>query len=104
MLKEDCKDCVCLVEGDNGKWVCDEVDRNIKDINECPEKALKIKKRVRIIVDIRCNEDFDIQDLAVGKGFDDSTLIEDREDSFMILPKDDDFKITKYINTEEVDN
>lgn len=39
MNKCDCVNCVCLVEGINGEWVCDEVNKNIEDIKHCPEET-----------------------------------------------------------------
>ena len=39
MNKCDCANCVCLVEGINGEWVCDEVNKNIEDIKHCPEET-----------------------------------------------------------------
>lgn len=38
MLKNDCRHCVCLVEGKKGEWICDELDKNIEDIEKCPEE------------------------------------------------------------------
>ena len=37
MKKEYCKDCVCLIEGNNEKWVCDEKGVEISKIKRCPE-------------------------------------------------------------------
>lgn len=37
MKKEYCQDCVCLVEGDNGEWVCDECQKPIDEVEYCPE-------------------------------------------------------------------
>ena len=39
MNKCDCANCVCLVKGINGEWVCDEVNKNIEDIKHCPEET-----------------------------------------------------------------
>ena len=36
--KKECKDCVCLVEGKNKEWVCDELNKPIKEIDFCPER------------------------------------------------------------------
>jgi len=38
MDKKDCRDCVCLIEGEKGEWICDELDRKISKIDECPER------------------------------------------------------------------
>ena len=32
-----CQDCICLVEGKNGEWVCDEAEKEIHSVSECPE-------------------------------------------------------------------
>lgn len=37
MRKEFCQDCVCLVEGPNGEWICDEKGMEIGEFNHCPE-------------------------------------------------------------------
>ena len=37
MKKEECKNCICLVEGKNKEWVCDELNIPIKDVDVCPE-------------------------------------------------------------------
>ena len=37
MTREFCRDCVCLVEGDNGEWVCDECQKTVEEVTECPE-------------------------------------------------------------------
>lgn len=37
MKKEQCQDCVCLVVGDNGEWVCDECQKPCSDVKRCPE-------------------------------------------------------------------
>ena len=37
MRKVDCKDCVCLVDGVKGDWVCDERSKPIDKVNNCPE-------------------------------------------------------------------
>lgn len=34
-----CQDCVCLVEVD-GKAVCDEVEKDIHTIEDCPEELV----------------------------------------------------------------
>jgi hypothetical protein len=39
MCKKDCKNCVCLVQ-EKGIWICDEVDKPIKDLLSCPEEVL----------------------------------------------------------------
>ena len=40
MNREDCRDCVCLVEG----WVCDEEGKPIEEIEVCPEVTNEIDK------------------------------------------------------------
>jgi hypothetical protein len=37
MTKRECRHCVCLVEGYKGEWICDEVNKEISLIEECPE-------------------------------------------------------------------
>lgn len=37
MLKEDCKDCICLIEDDYGKLICDESNLEIEKVMICPE-------------------------------------------------------------------
>lgn len=43
MNKSDCKDCVCLVRGENDEWnetetwICDELNCEISEIVNCPE-------------------------------------------------------------------
>ena len=34
-----CRGCLCLVEGDNGEWICDEIGKEIGLIanDKCPE-------------------------------------------------------------------
>lgn len=32
-----CADCACLVEGDNGEWVCDTQSKPCAEITECGE-------------------------------------------------------------------
>lgn len=43
MKKEDCRDCVCLVEGDAGEWVCDEEGKPVEEIDICPECEREIE-------------------------------------------------------------
>ena len=37
MKKETCTDCICLVEGNAGEWVCDEAQKPIEKVEICPE-------------------------------------------------------------------
>lgn len=37
MTRNFCRDCICLVEGDNGEWVCDECQKTVEEVTECPE-------------------------------------------------------------------
>lgn len=37
MKKCTCENCVCLVEGNKGEWVCDEVNKPIEEVTHCPE-------------------------------------------------------------------
>ena len=37
MKKCNCKNCVCLAEGNNGEWICDEVNKSIEEVVNCPE-------------------------------------------------------------------
>jgi len=36
MKKETCRDCSCLIEDDQKRWACDEVEMPIEDIEKCP--------------------------------------------------------------------
>lgn len=36
-MKERCQDCACLIEGEDGEWVCDETGKRCIDIEKCPE-------------------------------------------------------------------
>ena len=38
MNKEECRHCICVAEGNNGEWVCDELSKPITTIEECPER------------------------------------------------------------------
>ena len=38
MKREDCADCVCLVEGNAGEWLCDECQKVIEEVEKCPEQ------------------------------------------------------------------
>jgi hypothetical protein len=38
MTEKECKDCICLIAGKNKELICDELQKNIKYIAECPEK------------------------------------------------------------------
>jgi len=40
MEREECRHCICLV-GNHGEWICDELDREISDIKECPERDVR---------------------------------------------------------------
>lgn len=47
MTKEQCADCVCLVEGFDGTWICDESNKPCVEVKKCPEtgeKANNIKE------------------------------------------------------------
>lgn len=44
MKREDCRDCVCLVEGDAGEWICDEEGKTIEEIGYCPENVREIER------------------------------------------------------------
>lgn len=35
--QQRCQDCICLVGGDNGEWICDELESLCEDIENCPE-------------------------------------------------------------------
>lgn len=37
MEKSFCKDCICLVEDTDKQWVCDELQKEIAKVEECPE-------------------------------------------------------------------
>lgn len=39
MKREFCMDCVCLVEGTNGEWVCDECQKTVEEVEVCPEST-----------------------------------------------------------------
>ena len=38
MTREFCRNCICLVTGNDGEWICDEVQKEVEDIMECPEQ------------------------------------------------------------------
>lgn len=38
MTKEQCRDCVCLTSYGRNEWICDEVNKPIEEIEECPEE------------------------------------------------------------------
>lgn len=35
--KERCQHCVCLVSDDNDTWICDELEKPVEEIENCPE-------------------------------------------------------------------
>ena len=37
MKREHCADCVCLVAGENGEWICDECQKPVEEVEHCPE-------------------------------------------------------------------
>ena len=37
MNRRDCRDCVCLLERDNGEWICGESDKIVERVAVCPE-------------------------------------------------------------------
>lgn len=39
-----CLDCICLVCGECGEWICDEIGKEISEIpdSECPERCCSI--------------------------------------------------------------
>ncbi len=37
MERSFCRHCVCLAKGKNGEWECDELGKNIKEVETCPE-------------------------------------------------------------------
>ncbi len=37
MLREICQDCICLVSDTDDNWICDQVEKKVSDIEECPE-------------------------------------------------------------------
>ena len=37
MRRGFCEDCVCLVEGPSGEWICDEANMEIERLTHCPE-------------------------------------------------------------------
>ena len=43
IYRSRCQDCICLVEGDNGEWVCDELNQEVEQVKDCPE-GLELKK------------------------------------------------------------
>lgn len=56
MKKEYCKDCVCLIEGNNEKWVCDEKGVEISKIKRCPEtgelEEEEDKKKIMSVINL----------------------------------------------------
>ena len=50
MRKSDCRNCVCLIAehtDGTGAWLCDEVNKKIKDIKVCPEGIPNTEDRKR---------------------------------------------------------
>lgn len=41
MMKDDCRDCFCLVTDEDNTWRCDQVvgDNRISEILDCPEEV-----------------------------------------------------------------
>ena len=37
MKREFCENCAGLVEGDDGKWICDQVGKKVERVEYCPE-------------------------------------------------------------------
>ena len=37
MNREQCEECICLVSGFNGAWVCDECGISCEKLTRCPE-------------------------------------------------------------------
>ena len=42
MKREFCTDCVCLVEGEHGEWICDECQKKVEEVKKCPEELDKV--------------------------------------------------------------
>jgi hypothetical protein len=41
---ERCRDCICLVAGRNGEWICDEAERPCSEVEHCPEGLGEVEK------------------------------------------------------------
>ena len=41
---ERCRDCICLVAGSNGEWICDEAERTCSEVEHCPEGLGEVAK------------------------------------------------------------
>lgn len=41
MTREFCTDCFFLVEENNGKWMCDETQKEVETMDSCPETEEK---------------------------------------------------------------
>lgn len=41
---ERCRDCICLVAGSNGEWICDEAERPCSEVKHCPEGLGEVAK------------------------------------------------------------
>lgn len=52
MTREFCANCICLVEGDNGEWVCDECQKTVEEVTECPESEDKDMETIQIVEQI----------------------------------------------------
>ena len=37
MLKENCRNCAALIDGDDGEGICDETQKNVERLECCPE-------------------------------------------------------------------
>ncbi len=37
MTREFCQDCICLIGGENGEWICDECGKEVEQVEHCPE-------------------------------------------------------------------
>ena len=38
MNRAFCADCICLVEGESGEWICDELEEKIENVQQCPNE------------------------------------------------------------------
>ena len=43
--KQRCRDCACLVEGDDGAWVCDAIETDIHNIKRCVVAPWRIHEK-----------------------------------------------------------
>ncbi len=74
----------------------DNKSRSLNIDEEIELNTKKVVKRIKIVADVEVTEDFDINQIVFCK------RVEEGQNE-MWLPKDDDFEVVEYIESEEVD-